>query len=77
MTNLMGIRVGQEVPPGFVKMSKHAVCIECGATFNIIHRQEFADDSLVEAQIEALVVVLRGEHVDEKFKDHIECYDLD
>lgn len=72
----MAIRVGTKIPAQYRKMEK-SVCKICGATFSIIHQQALADQKLATSQIDILRNILSEEHVDPKFKDHPESYELD
>jgi hypothetical protein len=49
----------------------------CGATFNIFHHASAVDRGAVPKQIEEVRGILRGEHIDEKFRNHLESYELD
>jgi hypothetical protein len=54
-----------------------AICTNCGAAFSIVHYYSLADAALATDQSDALKGILREEHVDDKFQDHLPSYDLD
>ena len=79
MSNYLAVRVGKKMPNDFQKMELRATCTanECGATFNIFHHMRALDKEAVPKQIEEVERILRGEHVDVKFRNHLESYELD
>ena len=75
----MAVTVGKKMPEDFRKMESRATCEMdgCGATFNIFHHASAVDRGAVPKQIEEVRGILRGEHIDEKFRNHLESYELD
>lgn len=74
--SFLAIRVGQKTPANYRKMRERAICKECGATFSILHLKTLADEKLAKKQIKKIQIVIRGEHVDDKFKDHLLAYEI-
>jgi hypothetical protein len=79
MSNYLAVRVGKKMPDDLRKMELRATCEvnECGATFNIFHHVSAVNKGAVPKQIEEVQCILRDEHVDEKFRNHLESYELD
>ncbi len=79
MSNYLAVTVGEKMPEDFRKMDSRVTCEVngCGATFNIFHHASAVDKGAVLKQIEEMKRILRGEHVDEKFRNHLESYELD
>jgi uncharacterized Zn finger protein (UPF0148 family) len=75
--SFIAIRVGQKPPANYLKTGEHVVCPQCGATFSIARIDALADQKLVRDQITEMEAVLAGEHVDEKFADHLTSYEID
>jgi hypothetical protein len=77
VSNFIAIRVGQKLPVNYRKMEERAICPQCGATFSIAHAKVLADENLAAGQIKEIQEILAGEHVDDKFKDHLVTYEMD
>jgi hypothetical protein len=79
MSNYKAVRVGTKRPNHFQKMELRSTCKVngCRATYNIFHHLSAVDKGAVPKQIEEVQSILSGEHVDDKFQKHLECYDLD
>jgi hypothetical protein len=77
VSNFIAILVGEKLPPHYRKMGERAICSQCGATFSIIHAAALADETLAAYQITVVKEILAGEHVDDKFEDHLKVYGLD
>jgi len=72
----MAIRADQKIPAGFEKILDVA-CRTCGETYSIVHDQIVPDlNDAADCRDEAEEAIT-GEHIDEKFKQHLESYELD
>ena len=71
------IRVGHKPPANYLKTGEIVVCPECGATFSISRVSAFVAEKLLPDQIAGMKEILGGEHVDDKFSDHLVSYEVD
>jgi hypothetical protein len=75
-SNFMASRVGKRMPVDFRKTGQRFVCGECGAIFSVIGPRVLINMGVTDKQIEHMEIVIAGEHVDDKFSDHLESYDF-
>jgi hypothetical protein len=75
MKHFWAVRVGQKISEKYLKMDK-AICPECGAHFSIAHLKTNANAKLVKAQITKAQRIIRDEHVDDKFEQHLKVYKI-
>jgi hypothetical protein len=62
------------IPADHVEMGRTR-CPHCNAEYIVVHQLPFQAESRVGRQIEILRETLTDDHVDPKFKAHLECYD--
>jgi hypothetical protein len=77
MSNYMAIQRTAGIPSQYREMGNRVTCKACDAEFSIIHFVAMVDEALVQLHTESLEEILSGEHVDEKFLNHLYSYELD
>ena len=75
--NLIAVRVGKKLSANYQKTGERVVCSQCGATFSITGPQVLANADLSADQLKELHKNLADEHVDDKFEDHYERYEIE
>jgi hypothetical protein len=72
----MAIRADQKIPVGFEKIPD-AACRTCGETYLIVHDRIVPDLNDAADCKDGAEDAITGEHIDEKFRQHFDSYELD